>query len=85
MLDRASHLSLSLNSFNKLSIARKLISCKMCKILYVIINFFGANYFLAGLCSCGGWFESRYVQSPDDRFCRDEAHLLSCKPRVKVT
>ena len=26
--------------------------------------------FLAGLCSCGDWFESRVAGNPDDRFCR---------------
>ena len=32
--------------------------------------------FLAGLCSWGDWFESRFVGNPssEDRFCRDEAH-----------
>ena len=33
--------------------------------------------FLASLCSCGDWFESRFVGNPEDRFCRIEAQLIS--------
>ena len=33
--------------------------------------------FLASLCSWGDWFESHFVWNPEDRFCRDEAQILS--------
>ena len=32
--------------------------------------------FLASLCSWGDWFESPFVGNPEDRFCRDEAHIM---------
>ena len=32
--------------------------------------------FLASLCSLGDCFESRFVGTPEDRFCRDEAQIL---------
>ena len=34
------------------------------------------SIFLASLCSWGDWFESRFVANPEDRFCRNEAHLV---------
>ena len=31
--------------------------------------------FLASHCSWGDWFETHFVGYPEDRFCRNEAHL----------
>ena len=33
--------------------------------------------FLANLCSLGDCFESRFVGDLEDRFCREEAHIIS--------
>ena len=30
---------------------------------------------LASLYSLGDWFESHFVGNPEDRFCRNEAHI----------
>ena len=35
--------------------------------------------FLASPCSCADWFESHFVENPEDRFCRDEAHTIANK------
>ena len=36
--------------------------------------------FLASLCSWGVWFESHFVETPEDRFSREEAHMyLFCR------
>ena len=32
-------------------------------------------YFLASLCSSRDWFESYFVENPEDRFSHHEAHL----------
>ena len=32
--------------------------------------------FLASLCSWAGWFESDFVGNSEDRFSRDEAHMM---------
>ena len=32
--------------------------------------------FLACLCSWAGWFETGFVGNPEDRFSRDEAHIM---------
>ena len=33
------------------------------------------SLFLASLCSLGDCFESHFIGNPEDRFCRNEAHL----------
>ena len=44
---------------------------------YNISTCYKRNFnFLASLCSWAGWFESRYYGNPEDRFSRDEAHLM---------
>ena len=35
--------------------------------------------FLDCLCSWGDWFESRFDGNPEDRFSRDEAHMIYSK------
>ena len=45
---------------------------------YPIKTYFKQNFnSLASLCSSGDWFESRFFGNPNDRFCRDEAHIFS--------
>ena len=39
--------------------------------------------FLASLCSWEDWFETRFVGNPENRFCRDEAHLFMHKQLEK--
>ena len=43
------------------------------RLCYSLIRKLNFN-FLAGLCSWGDLFESRFVRNPEDRFCRIEAH-----------
>ena len=33
--------------------------------------------FLASLCNWGDWFETHFVGHPEDRFFRDEAHMIN--------
>ena len=33
------------------------------------------SYFLASLCSRGDWFETSFVQHPEDRLSHDKAHI----------
>ena len=33
--------------------------------------------FLTSPCNWADWFETRFVGNPEDRFCRDEAHIMS--------
>ena len=45
--------------------------------LYHIWTCYKGNFnFLASHCSLGDWFETRFVGNPEDRFSRDEAHLV---------
>ena len=39
---------------------------------------------LAILCSWGDWFDSRFVEYPEDRFSRDEAQFYKSKVGCKV-
>ena len=44
---------------------------------YHMCSWYRWNFnFLASLCSWEEWFETRFVGSPKDRFCRDEAHFV---------
>ena len=44
---------------------------------YHIQTWYTRNFnFLASLCSWAGWFESRFLGNPEDRFSRGGAHLL---------
>ena len=50
--------------------------CYSLIVKYHIQAWYKRNFnFLASLCSWAGWFESRFVGNPEDRFCRDEAHI----------
>ena len=40
--------------------------------------------FLAGLCSCGYWFEIHIVGNPEDRFSRDKAHMTDTLLKVTL-
>ena len=43
---------------------------------YHILTFYKQIFnFLASLCSCRDWFESRFVGNPEYRFSRDESHI----------
>ena len=58
---------------------RSLISAFVIRLLKSIISklcYKQIFNFLAKLCSCGDWFESRFVGNPEDLFCRDEAHIM---------
>ena len=51
--------------------------CYSLIVKYHIQAWYKRNFnFLASLCSWAGWFESRYVGNPEDRFSRVAAHLL---------
>ena len=55
--------------------------CYSLIVKYHIQAWYKRNFnFLASLCSWAGWFESRYVGNPEDRFCRDEAHIFPDQP-----
>ena len=42
------------------------------------LNLLKTNFkFLISLCSCGEWFESRFVGNPEDRFCTVMQFVLS--------
>ena len=48
---------------------------------YHMLTCYRRNFnLLASLCSWGHWFETRFVDNPEDRFCRDEAQMayFSC-------
>ena len=38
--------------------------------------------FLASLCSLAGWFESHFVENPENRFSRSQAHICLKKSMI---
>ena len=36
------------------------------------------------ICSCGDWFESCFIRNPEERFCPDEAQIMSVKICVSM-
>ena len=46
---------------------------------YQIFTWYERNFnFLASLCGWAGWLEIHLVRNPEDRFCRDGAHINVC-------
>ena len=53
-----------------------LIIAFVIRLVESIISILAYAKFLASLCSCADWFESHFVENPEDRFSRVEDHII---------
>ena len=51
----------------------------------MILSYKRISMALIGLCGCAGWSASLLFATPEDRFSRDDAHIVSISLTAKHT